>query len=374
MYNELKIKPSKVTTKGRASSGDEALTMINSNFTKKILSIRKLTKLKDTFLEGIINHAGVDGVLHPFFNLHLVKTFRSSADSPNFQNMPIRHPEMKKIIRRAFIPRLGCRFGGVDIAGAEIRAATFYHCDPNMIEYICDKTKDMHRDMAMDCYMLKQEDVTDDSRYCAKNKFVFPQFYGDYYVNCANNLWNAIDQMKLIRKTDSKPLKEYLKEQGIKSYSKFEKHIQDVEDRFWNERFLVYAKWKKSWYKRYLKKGYIDMLTGFRCSGVMSRNDVINYPVQGVSFHLLLWSLIQMVDWLEKEKYETKVIGQIHDEMTFDALDSELMGVLKKTKKVMCHDIREYWDFINVPLDIEAKFSGIDDSWYYKTKVEIPEG
>ena len=60
--------------------------------------------------------------------------------------------------------------------------------------------------------------------------------------------------------------------------------------------------------------------------------------------------------------------------MTFDALDSELMGVLKKTKKVMCHDIREYWDFINVPLDIEAKFSGIDDSWYYKTKVEIPEG
>lgn len=370
LFDELKIESLKSTQGGKQSVDDSILQFLKIPFTDQILRIRKLSKLRDTFLDGLIRHISNDGLLHPFFNLHIVRTYRSSSDSPNFQNIPTRDSEMKKVIRRAFLPRKGRRFGGVDYSGAEVRTATIYHQDSNMVKYIGDKTTDMHRDMAMDCYLLRREEVTDDIRFCAKGMFVFAEFYGDYYKNCANSLWNAIDSMNLVTK-DGIPLREHLRDCGIKNYQKFEDHIRDVEDRFWNERFPDYAKWKERWYKDYLKRGYFDMLTGFRCSGIMSKNDVINYPVQGVAFHFLLWSLIQVVKWLKEQKLETLVVGQIHDEMTLDAVDSELITVLKKVKQIMCDDIRDYWNWINVPFDIDAKFAGVDESWYYKTKVEF---
>ena len=36
----------------------------------------------------------------------------------------------------------------------------------------------------------------------------------------------------------------------------FEKHIQEVEYDFWNNRFKVYGKWRKNWYYEYKKRGY----------------------------------------------------------------------------------------------------------------------
>ena len=164
--------------------------------------------------------------------------------------------------------------------------------------------------------------------------------------------------------TDNTPLKEHLRSNGIKSYEKFEKHIQDVEDRFWNEKFFVYKKWKENWLKAYERRGYFDTVTGFRCQGVMKKNDVINYPVQGVAFHCLLWSLIQLQKWMKEQELKSKIIGQIHDEITKDLHNDEFMYVLKKERQIMCEDIREEWKWLKiVPLDIEASFADVDRPW-----------
>ena len=248
--------------------------------------------------------------------------------------------------------------------GAGVIIKNCYHRDPTMLIYLNDPTTDMHRDMAMDCYLISDpKQVTKNTRYCSKNMFVFPEFYGDYFKNCAMSLWDAIIKMKLTL-TDGTPLKDHLKSNGIKSYEKFEKHIQDVEDRFWNERFPVYKKWKENWIKAYERRGYFDTLTGFRCSGVMGKNDVINYPVQGVAFHCLLWSITQLQRWVKEQKLASKIIGQIHDEITKDLHADEFMDVLRKEKQIMCEDIREEWEWLKiVPLDIEASFADVDRPW-----------
>ena len=371
LFNRLKLPSLKQTVKGRAAVDDGVLASIDLPMVKSLLQVKKLKKAKSTYLGGVIREAH-DGVIHPFFNLHTVRTFRSSSDKPNFQNIPIRDPEIGKIIRRAFIPYPGHRFGGVDYGGIEVKIATCYHKDPTMISYIEDPRSDMHRDTAMDCFILKQEEVMKEVRYCGKNMFVFPQFYGDYYKNCATSLWNAIDSMGL-KKTDGTPLKEHLRDQGIKSYQAFENHIQDVEDRFWKEKFKVYAQWKKDWVKAYEKKGYFDTLTGFRCGGIMGKNDVINYPVQGSAFHCLLWSIIQLVKWFREEGLQSKLIGQIHDELTQSLHPEEFDYVLSHERKVMCEDIREAWPWIITPLTIEAEFGGVDENWFEKKAVEIKE-
>ena len=166
-------------------------------------------------------------------------------------------------------------------------------------------------------------------RYCGKNMFVFPQFYGDFYINNARAMWEAIDAMG--HEVDGVPLKQYLKRKNIlrlgacdakqqPANGTFEKHIKKVEMDFWQKRFKVYNQWKRKWWDKYLENGGFPTLTGFRIDGVMGRNDVINYPVQGSAFHCLLWSLIQLNRWLRKNKMRSKIVGQIHDSIVADAV------------------------------------------------------
>ena len=370
LYTYKKLAPMKTTEKGNASVDDESLRSLKEPFVQDLLRIRRLKKTRDTYLKGILSEVSDDGLLHPFLNLHTVRTYRSSSNSPNFQNLPIRDKEMGKIIRQAFIPRSGHRFGGIDISGAEVRVAACYHHDTTMLEYIRNPSSDMHRDMAMECYKLSQDQVNKISRYCAKNMFVFPQFYGDWYKSCATSLWAAIHEMDL-QTADGVPMREHLRSQNIKNYNRFEDHIKQVEDRFWNDRFPAYAEWKRKWIRQYEETGRIYMLTGFTCSGVMGKNDVVNYPVQGSAFHCLLWSLIRLHDWLKREKMQSRIIGQIHDEIVFDADASELVAVMKQAREIMCEEIRQEWKWIVVPMDVEASFAPVDRSWYEKESISV---
>ena len=69
-----------------------------AKFVKRYLKIKKLKKARSTYLRGILRET-VDGFIHPFFNLNLVITYRSSSDHPNFQNIPVRNAEIKKPLR-----------------------------------------------------------------------------------------------------------------------------------------------------------------------------------------------------------------------------------------------------------------------------------
>ena len=197
LFSIMKIPcPAPPTSTGRYKTDEAVLEAVDLPFVRRFIKIEKLKKAKSTYLEGILRET-VDGLIHPFFNLHLVLSYRGSSDHPNFQNIPVRNPKIAILVRRAFIARPNHRIVEVDYSGAEICNAACYHKDPRMITYIKDDTKDLHRDMAAQCYKLKKKEVSKNTRYCGKNMFVFPQFYGDYYLHCAKNMWEAIGQMNL---------------------------------------------------------------------------------------------------------------------------------------------------------------------------------
>jgi DNA polymerase-1 len=367
------------TPTGRPKMDATTMGAIDEPFVKTFVEMEQLKKIKNTFLSGIQKQT-CDGFIHPSFNLHTVQTYRSSSDSPNFQNFPIRDRKAGELIRRCFIPRDGHRIVEIDYTGLEVRIAACYHKDPTMLEYIKDESKDMHRDMAAECFKCEPEQVSKELRYCGKNMFVFPQFYGDFYVNNARALWESIDAMN--HEVDGVPMKEHLQQNGIHELGlcepqekprpgTFEKHLQQVEKRFWNERFPTYGKWKKEWYRKYLKQGGFNTLTGFKIEGLLGRNDVINYPVQGSAFHCLLWSLIQLNKWLVKNKKRTKIVGQIHDSIVSDVHEDELDEFLQVAKTIMTQKIRNKFKWINVPLDVEAEITPINGSWFEKKEVEI---
>lgn len=379
LYKEKGLTPPKLTDTGQGSTDEESLGNLKIPELQDLLRIRKLKKLRDTYLDQF-SREQVDGVIHPFFNLHLVRTYRSSSNGPNFQNIPKRDKEAMHIVRKALYPRKGHQLLEVDYGNLEVRIGACYHKDSNMIKYIKDPTTDMHRDMMEQIFKLEYNGSEEHGvlRSAAKNGFVFPQFYGDYYVNNAKDMacrwgelpsgvWKDTHGISI----GSKTLGEHMRSQGFKSIKSFEKHLEQIQYDFWTKRFPEYAKWKRRCWNIYKRKGYVDLLTGFRCHGVMSKNDATNYPIQGSAFHCLLWSFIKITHDLEMMGLSSKVIGQIHDAIILDIYPEELETVAELVHRVTCEELPSYWPWIIVPLEVDAEICPVDGSWAEKEKYQL---
>lgn len=359
LYTILGYTPPKVTEKGSLCVDKESLQSLRTPFTELLLEYRRFFTIRNTFLAQFIRESSNEKI-YPTFNLHTVATYRSSSTAPNFQNIPKRDEEAQKYIRTGLIPSKGNQLLEVDYSGVEVRISACMHKDPEMIKYIEDPTTDMHRDVAIDLFMIKGE-CPKKLRQAAKNGFVFPQFYGDYYKNCATNMWY---------KWLDADAKAELKVKGIKNYNAFERQVRKVEDIFWNQRFKKYTVWKDKMWERYQREHIIKLKTGFIAISQMRKNEALNIPIQGPAFHCLLWSLIQMEQWLSANKMKTKIIGQIHDAMVLDVFPPELEKVKVQLKKIMCKDILKHYDWIIVPLDVEMEVSAIDGNWAEMEKIK----
>jgi DNA polymerase-1 len=368
LYQYKKIQPVKTTGSGRGSTDDEALRELGISELDKILEIRKLKKIREAYLDLYLREQ-VNGIIHPFFHLHTTRTFRSSSEAPNFQNIPKRDKELMQICRRALIPRPGNQFLSMDFSGIEVRIACVYTQDSKLIDDVI--AGDMHRDMAIELFMLDSLDKhhPDESilRQAAKNSFVFPEFYGDYYANCARNLikWATMAKLK-----DGTPALIHLKNKGLVklgrkgeliSFDNFIEHVRKVEDSFWNERYRQYTLWKDKIWRFYVRHGYIELLTGFRCSGLMDRKQVTNYPIQGTAFHCLLWVLIEFNKKLKQNKMKSMLVSQVHDELVVECPPDEVTWCARELKDLAEDKLVKNWSWINVPLKVEFELAGVNE-------------
>jgi len=382
LFDVLKYPCRERTPTGQPRSSESNLVDIDLPFLHLFRKRAKLAKAKTTFMEGIRDFTTSDGLLHFNFNLNIAASYRSTSTEPNGQNFPTRVEEIAKLVRSAFIPRPGHRIIESDFSGIEVAGACCYTKDKNLIR---DYTEgDMHRDMAMKCFKLPQEEVTKTIRYCGKNMFVFPEFYGSYYIDCARNLWENVARLKLIT-TSGVPLYDHLRAKGITELGPcdpqqrprkgtFEAHVKEVEDEFWNVRYRRYNNWKKKVWQEYQRDGWCELYTGFVCTRdsdglVMNRKQVINYRIQGTAFHMLLWCLTRLVKWLRKNKMRSMVVSQIHDSIIGDVHEDEREEYLAKLREIMTVDLLKRFPWINVPIGVEMEMSKLDGNWFQKEKV-----
>ncbi len=160
----------------------------------------------------------------------------------------------------------------------------YMHKDPTFIEYQTSGGGDMHKDASAEILMIKGEEVPKQIRQCTKGVWTFSQFYGSYYVSCAKQGWS---DYPLCVDADNKPVQVRGEDVGtwmvkkFKNLKGFENHLKKFQDKFWNEWFKVYTKWKLAICKEYVRKGYIETPFGFRCRGLMDSKQATNYIIQG---------------------------------------------------------------------------------------------
>jgi DNA polymerase I-like protein with 3'-5' exonuclease and polymerase domains len=352
LYQVLGITPKAFTASGKPSVDEETLSTINVPIVKNILSYRKLAKMRKTYIAQYAVET-VNGRVHPYFNINGVNTFRSSSSGPNIQNQPKRDEEAKRLIRSFIRPSTGNRLVEFDYKSLEVVINCCYSNDPTLREYLTNPLSDMHRDSAVDCFMLKPEEVTKAIRNDVKGQFVFAEMYGSYYAQVAADLWETAEKHGL---------RKHLQDKGVRNYADFERHIEEAERILWEERFPVHNEWRDKQWKFYQKHGYVELLTGFRAYGPMKRNNTFNTPVQGAGYHVLQWTMNHVNKKVQRLE-RSYLIGEIHDSCVGDIHPSESDLVdywywLYGTQKV-----REHWDWITVPLTVEKEQSAIDGSW-----------
>lgn len=241
----------------------------------------------------------------------------------------------------------------------------------------------MHRDSACDIFMLNPDDMnhpdfTKDMKKLAKkirneakNKWVFAQFYGDWFDSCGRALYESCykTEMKL---PNGGILSEHMDAMGIGELDDFLEHCKEAERILWEDRFPEYTKWKKDVYEKYIRDGYIESYLGFRFQGYMDRKQATNFPIQGTSFHLLVYTLIQVSREIKRLKLKSKLIMQIHDSLIASVPISEAPQYIAMVNGIVSR-LHKVHTWMNVPMEIEAEVSRpLEDGGTFNEMFGVP--
>lgn len=358
---------------GKYKLDDEILRGLGIEYGEKYLDMQKLHKIKGTYIDGLLRDC-VNGRVHGFINLHNVKSFRGSADSPNLNNLPSRDKKLLRYIKGAICPLAGWYIVESDYSALEVHVAACYHKDPTMIAHL-ETGYDMHSSVSQQCFIFDDtfaqanKSLAKSLRQATKGDFVFGAMYGNYYLDIALRLWQTATKTGMLEHLASKGIKrlglEFDPEEGKwvenGGPDAFVTHIKAIEDDFWNNRYAVYGQWRRDWYRAYCQKGYFQSLTGFTWSGVEKRNFIINAPVQGSAFHCLLQSIIDIQREISSKKMRSRIFLEIHDSILALVPAEELHEYVSMSNDIMTTKLRQKWPWICLDLKTEVEVSNV--SW-----------
>lgn len=300
-----------------------------------IVNYRELAKLKSTYVDSIpalINHR--TGRLHTTFNQTIAATGRLSSINPNLQNIPIRTDRGKEI-RKAFIPRDAEHIIlSADYSQIELRIIADISKDENMMAAF-QAGEDIHTATASKVFNVPSAEVTKEMRRRAK-AVNFGIAYGQSVFGLSQTLNISRGEAKEI-------IDNYFTQfPGIKQY------MTDT---------IAFAK----------KHGYVQTLLGrrrylpeinernFTVRGQAERN-AINSPIQGSAADMIKVAMVKLHERLKKEQFKSVMTLQVHDELVFDVLRTEL----ERIKPVIEHEMKIAIPGLTVPIVVEM---GSGDNW-----------
>ena len=114
------------TAKGTPSFTASWLETQMDDVSQSILKVRKLDKIKNTFVKNMIIDKASNGRIYCGFNPMGTVTGRFSSQYPNLQQVPARDPELGPMIRSLFIPEEDCEWVCADYSQQEPRVLVHY--------------------------------------------------------------------------------------------------------------------------------------------------------------------------------------------------------------------------------------------------------
>ncbi|MES1198348.1 MAG: DNA polymerase I, partial [Chitinophagaceae bacterium] len=307
LFDKLKLDPSAKKTKtGQYQTGEDILLKLAAKgnmIADDILAFRELTKIKSTYVDALpqlINRK--TGRVHTTYGQAVAVTGRLQSNNPNLQNIPVR-TERGKEVRKAFIPRDNKHvLLSADYSQIELRIVAAISSDKNM----CDgfkKGTDIHTTTASRIYKITEKEVTKEMRYKAKS-VNFGIIYGQGAFGLADNLG--------ISRTEAKEIIDNYK----KEFPGIQKYMDDTINFAREHGYVETLMGRKRWLR--------DINSAnFTVRGFAERN-AINSPIQGTAADMIKLAMQKVHAAMKKANMKSKMLLQVHDELVFDALKSEV--------------------------------------------------
>ncbi|QXV66044.1 DNA polymerase I [Mucilaginibacter sp. 21P] len=306
LFEKLMLDPkAKKTKTGQYQTGEDVLMALaaKSDIVRDILDFRQLQKLKSTYVDALPTMVNAKtGRVHTSYNQAVAATGRLSSTNPNLQNIPIR-TERGREVRKAFIPRDENHIiVSADYSQIELRIIAEISKDPNMRQAFIDNV-DIHTATAAKVYGVALEDVDSTQRRNAK-AVNFGIIYGQSAFGLSQNLG-------IPRKEAADIIEQYFAQYpGIKQY------MSDTMN-FARENGYVTTLMGR---RRYLR----DINSANATVRGFAERNAINAPIQGSAADMIKIAMINIHREMKSKNLQSKMTMQVHDELVFDVLKSEL--------------------------------------------------
>ncbi len=337
LFEKLKIDPDakKTKTKQYSTAEDVLSQLVHKHpIVQKILDFRELRKLLSTYVEALpLLVDKKTGKIHTSYNQAIAATGRLSSVNPNLQNIPIR-TENGRQIRKAFIPSDNEHtFLSADYSQIELRIMAALSGDEEM-QKAFNEGKDIHAITAAKIYKVAENEVDSDMRRKAKTAN-----FGIIYGISAFGLSQRLN----IPRTEAKQLIDGY----FENFPRIKEFMDNQIKLARNQGFVQTIKGRR----RYLS----DINSVNAVVRGMAERNAINAPIQGSAADIIKIAMINIHRQFEALKLKSKMVLQVHDELNFDVLKTELDQV----KKIVKHEMENAVD-IGVKLTVEMNAA---DNW-----------
>lgn len=338
LYDDLGLKVPKETKTGKASTDKESLDALKGQHpvVDDIVEYRRISKLRSTYAESMLEHIRADGRIHPTIRLDGAGTGRTSCEDPNLQNIPRGDTAESKIARDVFAAPPGYVMLQLDYSQLELRIAAMLSNDPVMRQLFIDgvdfhmKTAELISQIA---WGIPPSQVQ--KRHRSQAKMVN---FGIIYRMSAMGLAARL---------------------GC-DMREAEKILDAVLGKF-----RVFARWAEQQIALARRTGYVwTYWNGQRArrrplwrvadkddrARINAENAAVNTPVQGSASDYCLASLVEIVDWLREDDLDARCVLSIHDALLFEVHESCLHEVAHTARGLMTQ-----WFSDGVPLEIDIE-------------------
>jgi DNA polymerase-1 len=316
LFDKLNLQPNARRGKAKArSTAADVLEELSAQhpLPAKVIEFREISKLKSTYVDALpkLIHPET-GRLHTSFSQTGAVTGRLSSSDPNLQNIPIR-TELGRQIRAAFVAEKGKILLSADYSQIELRVMAHFSKDPVLVEAFRNG-EDIHARTAQEVFGVGPMAQTAEHRRAAK-AINFGIIYGLSPFGLAQQL--GIEQKEAA--------------QFINAYFTRYRGVKEYLDN-------VLAETRKTGLAKTLF-GRIRPITEINSPQVQLRNfaerTALNSPLQGTAADLIKMAMINIDRRLAEEKFEAKMILQVHDELLFEAPEKESSKLQKLVKEEM---------------------------------------
>ena len=298
-----------------------------------ILEYRGLTKLRSTYADGLMAYVADDRRIHTTLRQTITATGRISSTDPNLQNIPMK-TDLGRQIRKAFIPREGYTFTDADYSQIELRILAHMSGDPGLIEAYREN-EDIHRITASKVFHTPIDEVTPLQRRNAK-AVNFGIVYGISSFGLSQGL-------SISRAEAAEYIKAYFKTYpGIKIF------LDGLVSSAKKEGYAITMYGRRRPVPELSSSNFMQRSFGERVA--------MNSPIQGSAADIMKIAMIRVWERLEREKLQSRLILQIHDELLIETAPGE-----EETVRRILEEEMEHAADLSVRLETDVH-SGAD--WY----------